>query len=218
VLRTLLALFVACLAVVVVATVYLPWWGFLLVLGGLFLVLMGAARLLTGRAAVLLSSVPFRAKGAVLKKAAAEVHAVEPVAGPAPGSGDGGGPRDRYTIDVTITPRPALGAFKLWEPGELLLVPAGARVRSLDDIPQGAGVSAVEVFHDGRFGPDEGLKYFGRQRIRLTVGVPRGWGRKAAFLYYLSKFGTVTLPPPARENAGAAGDRDAAGRRESTRP
>src|SRR5262245_15718663 len=113
VIRILVALFLVCLAVLVAAMIYLPWWGFLLVLGGVFLALMGVGRLLTGRAAVWLFSAPFLAKGAVLKKARAEVHSAVPVTAPdrSHDEQDDSGPRDVYRIDVTVTPRPALGAF-----------------------------------------------------------------------------------------------------------
>lgn len=222
--RILLALFVACLAALVAALVYLPWWGFLLVLLGVFLALMGVARLLTGRLGTMLFSIPFRAKGAVLRRAGVEVHSVEAVAAPEGvgddegGDDDDGAPRDHYRIDATITPRPGPGPFQFWEPGELMLVPADARV-ALDDMPEGAGLTSIEIDSDGAFGPDEGMKYHGALRLRFAVAVPRGWSRKVAFCYYFSKFGTVTLPPPARgDGAGRpAADHERRGGAESAR-
>jgi hypothetical protein len=62
-----------------------------------------------------------------------------------------------------------------------------------------AGLLA-EVFGEGRFGPDEGMKYFGPQRLRLRVGVLAGGEQSLAFRYDFEKFGTLTLPP---ERVGA---------------
>jgi hypothetical protein len=219
-LRILIALFLAFFVVLLAALFYLPTWGFLLVLGGCFLALMASARWLTSRAIGSLFSVPFRAKGMVLTNAAADVHSVARVAAPASAEGLDDGeqqPLDYFEIDVTITPRPSPGPFHFWEPGELALVPAKARVAKLEDHPERTGVSGVEVFEDGKFGPDEGMKYFGKQRLRLTVGVPQGGERTWAFLYYFSKFGKLTLPPIGEEDRdgprrdGIGGD-DGAGR------
>jgi hypothetical protein len=194
-------------AALVAAVAYLPWWGALLTLAGSAGALWLAVRLLSGRVLGLLFSVPFRAKGAVLRRAEAEVHSVAPAEAPGDGGsggeGDADGPLDRFSVDVTVRPRPTAGPFHHWEPGELAVVPAAARVEPFGDAPAGARVLGVEVFDGGRFGPDEGMKYFGPQRLRLLVGVPPGGDRRLAFLYYFEKFGTLTLPAPgARAETG----------------
>lgn len=194
--RIVLSLFVLCVAILVAALFYLPWWGFSLTFIGVFLGLMVSARWLSGRIGTMLFTIPFRAKGATLRKARAEVHAVEAVAPVACEGDQGEGPLESYTIDVTIVPRPNPGPFKFWEPGELAIVPASAKISGLDDIPERVGVSGVEVFQDGRFGPDEGMKYFGPQRLRLLLGTEPGAERRQKFLYYFEAFGKVTLPPP----------------------
>jgi hypothetical protein len=223
VLRIALAVFVACFAVLVAARVYLPWWGFLIAVVGVFLAMVGTAWLLAGRFMTSVFSIPFRAKGAALGGAKAEVHSVEAVPadvtdeGPGP---EGSGAYDRYRLDVTIRPRATPGPFLFWEPGELVLVPAKTRVTSLDTLPEGAGVMGVEVFANGAFGPDDEGKYVGPRRLRFDVHIPRDWDRTVAFLYYFSKFGTVTLPPAAATDRGGgddARDRGDAARGESTR-
>ena len=214
--RILLGLFLLCLAVLVGALVYLPWWGFLLSLLGVFFGLLGSANLLMGRLGILLVSLPFRAKGAVLRKAKAEVHAVEAAAAPTRTDDPADGPCDFYTVDVTISPRPKLGPFKFWEPGELGLLPASVKVSAMESAPERVGVSGVEVFQNGRFLPDEGMKYFGPQRLRLLVSAKRGAERRQRFLYYFEAFGIVTLPVLADDAKGREGRGGRAA--ESTRP
>jgi len=118
-----------------------------------------------------------------------------------------------YDVDLTITPRQRSGSFQHWEPGELVLVPANAWCDLMSDGPEGAKVLGVEVFGEGRFGPDEGMKYFGPQRLRLRVGVLPGGERSLAFRYYFEKFGTLSLPP---ERVGAGeGEVEGEGRGEA---
>ena len=104
--RIVLSLFVLCVAILVAALFSLPWWGFALTIIGVFLGLMVSARWLSGRIGAMLFTIPFRAKGAALRKARAEVHAVEAVAPVACEGDQGEGPRESYTIDVTIVPGP----------------------------------------------------------------------------------------------------------------
>jgi len=194
--RIVLGLFVLCLAVLVAALVYLPWWGFLLTLVMMFFGLMAVANLLMGRLGTTLLSIPFQAKGAALRKAKVDVHSVEPADAPPLRKGiNDDGPHDYYRIDVTIKPSPNFGPFKHWEPGDLGLMPASAKFKPMEEVPERVGVSEVEVYQSGRFVPDEGLKYFGPQRLRLLVGAKRGADRKQKFHYYFETFGAVTLPP-----------------------
>lgn len=187
--RIILALFLTSLFVVSAAYFWLPWWGFLLVLVGLSLALFGAGRWLIGRLGARIFEVPFRAKGAVLNNAQAEVHSVRRVQAVQGEEGEGDA---WYEVDVTITPRPTAGPFQLWEAAELMVLPA--RKSRRDGFPEGRGVRSLEVQSDGRFQPDEGLKYPGPQRLRFQVPVPADWGRDLAFGYYFSVFGKLTLP------------------------
>jgi hypothetical protein len=186
----------------ILALRYLPWWGIVLLVISLAL----AGRFLGRYLLRSLFMMPFKMKGQVLRRARAEVHSVEPTAAPAgtelalvDGQADEetmppepAPPRDYYWIDVTITPTPTTGPFQFWEPGELLLVPIDAKA-SLDD-DETYQVGDVEVFHDGRFGPDEGMKYPGPQRLRVRVGLPVGSPRRWKFRYYFETFGEVVLP------------------------
>lgn len=163
---------------------------------------------------------PFKAKGAVLKNAKAEVHSVQTAARPLDrpalehrrNDGDDedfdeddeddfdehdeeGGPaaeepRDYYQVEVTVTPYAPTGAFKLWEPGELQLVKPGI---GWDDADDTCEVYETEIWRDGQYYPDEGMKYGGELRVRLLIGVKPGT-RKLEFRYYFEPFGEVVLP------------------------
>lgn len=123
----LLLLAIAILAVLAVK--YLPWYA----LVGLILLFAVSARFLAGKLLRRLFSLPFRAKGAVLKNATATVHSVKSV--PAPPAADSvndddedsiesGKRRDYFLIEVTISPAVPdnPGPFQHWEVGELSLL------------------------------------------------------------------------------------------------
>jgi hypothetical protein len=109
--------------------------------------------------------------------------------------GDEEGPQDWYFVDATITPRPPQGAFRLWEPGELVLV--NPQDTGEDIAAEDLGhVADIEVWQDGRWQPDEGYKYEGQQRLRMRVGLQPGT-KTARFKYYFEVFGdTVEFPAP----------------------
>jgi hypothetical protein len=65
-----------------------------------------------------------------------------------------------------------------------------------------AAVSALEVETDGRFQPDDGMKYGGPLRLRLLVAVRPGQ-RGLRFRYYFEVFGHVELPASRRSNGVA---------------
>lgn len=195
--RILLGLFVGCLVVLVTAMLVLPWWGFLLVLIAVFGFLLLAVRWLSARIAQSLFATPFRAKGAALRHAKLEVVEISPAPTPRSEPTDGTDDtieRAYYWVDVTISPVPNPGPFKLWEAGELRLLPASVRKVGLDETPPGPLIASIEIFENGRFRPDEGLKYFGPQRLRLCVGLSESDERQQSFLYYFEKFGLVTFP------------------------
>src|SRR6185369_13953094 len=160
-----------------VAVKYLPWWGSVLMFVGLILVGKFVVKHLLKKLIVL----PFKAKGAVLRGATAQIHSVTAVAPPAPGEAAGdtealadpdqaAGPRNYYQLDVTITPRDATGNFTHWEPGELRLARPESRVGVEDETDDGScAVRSLQVEEEGQFKPDEGMKYPGPQRLRMTL-------------------------------------------------
>src|SRR5687767_12364965 len=95
----------------------LPWWALVLSLVTLVVVAKFTIRKLLKT----LILIPFKAKGAVLHGATAQVHSV--TAGLAPTKIDGDSepevPRRYFTLDVTIQPKATSGGFSSWEPGEL---------------------------------------------------------------------------------------------------
>ncbi len=193
--RPILFLLVVVGAGAVAAIRLLPWWAFLATFAGVVL----AVPVLFRWALPRLLKAPFRAKGAVLRGATVRVHSAERTEAPAVGSSgedEAGaadrGPREHYRIEVTITPRPAEGPFRLWAPGELVLVGPGAKAEEPEGDDAGE-VSALEIEQDGHFLPDEGMKYGGPQRLRFVAAVPPGQ-RRLRFRYYFEIFGDVALP------------------------
>ncbi len=106
-----------------------------------------------------------------------------------------------YQIDVTITPKTTAAnktPFHLWEPGELMLAnPNSTMSFQISDGDEDAGPEAeihkIQIWEEGEFHDDEGLKYPGPQRLLLHAGVPRG-SREAQFMYYFNRFGKFELP------------------------
>ncbi len=70
--RLILFVFAVLIVLILLAVRYLPWWGILLLLGGIVLFI----RFATTRLFVALFMIPFKAKGAVLKNAVAEIRSV----------------------------------------------------------------------------------------------------------------------------------------------
>jgi hypothetical protein len=194
--RVISLLLLVMAAAVVVAVRMLSWWVLLAVATGLALALPIFLR----RGLTWLLKLPFRAKGAVLRSAAVDVHAIEraepPALEPSDEADSAAGPRERFWLELTITPRAsASGPFILWEPGELAIVGPDARAGEPGTDEEPFDVRTVEIREDNRFQPDSGMKYGGRQRLRLLVAVPPGQ-RRLRFRYYLEVFGNVSLPGP----------------------
>jgi hypothetical protein len=166
----------------------LPWW--VLILAAVAVVVVG--KFVLGRLIKTLLTMPFKAKGAVLRGAKAQVHGVVPLTS----NGQSSGARARYQVDVTITPGSiSNGPFQHWAPGELTLVPPQSKI-DLDDSSSEDDVcelEKVEVEHDGRFHEDEGLKYAGPQKLKLSVAVVPGT-KVLKFRYYFEEFGQVWFP------------------------
>ena len=207
--RTILLVLLAVMALSVAAVRYLPWWGIALGLVGVYLAVRFGLKFVVLRVLQSLFMVPFKAKGAVLRGARAEVHSIEPAEPPAThvaedeltvGEADPTGgaaqilvPREYYWVDVTITPRSATGPFVLWEPGELLLIRADARV-GLNDLGEGSHAEDVRVVDGDRAGDGGDGKYHGPLRVKLLFGVRPGESRVYKFRYYFEAFGEVILP------------------------
>jgi hypothetical protein len=209
----------ALMAMAVALYAWFGWPGLLLAFLAVVIFAL-VVRLTAGRIVQALFMAPFKAKGAVLRGAEAQVHSVLPAAAPELDEAiertddmtdeeweeiqeEQEEQREErknarfYQVEVTITPRePTPGGFTMWEPGDLSLASPGAQGGSLDDEDEFAGwIENVQIFEDGAWRDDEGLKYHGPQRLRFLVGAPRD-ATRARFRYYLEVFGDLDLTTP----------------------
>ena len=183
-------LLLVIVAGLVLAFRFLPWQA---VVGGIVL-LMLAGYFLSGRILEALFKIPFRAKGAVLRRAAAEIHSLTGAAKPQDSDEEEDANRRYFLLDVTIKPVPRSGSgFQLWEPGELQLVSLDAKAEDTDADGDLCEIKRIEIEGDGGFVPDEGMKYGGPQRLRLTLAAAPD-ARQFQFRYYFELFGNVSLP------------------------
>lgn len=170
----LLVLFV----LVVLAFTFLKWWQ-ILILGAVLIVL---SKFVAKRAVLWLFSMPFRAKGKVLRKASVEIHSVRAAAVPArkPAaekarlSDESNGAEDEddddvedheseepdvareyYEIEVTITPQTPTGPFLYWDFSEVALVRPGKRWDEDDDTCR---VESADLVREGTVLLDAGEK------------------------------------------------------------
>jgi len=195
------------LILIILAFKFLPWY----VLVGLAVLLVFSAPLVGRWLLYQLFLLPFKAKGAVLHRAAVTVHALDPAAPaeaaqlgyrPHEGGGEDGTGGDQpteqpvtrsyYRVVVSITPRPKVGGFQHWEPGELRLILPQTRPMG-DKEDDACTIEDVAIEDGGVFLPDEGFKLHGEQKLRMLLGVRPGVGR-LVFQYYFEKFGEVLLP------------------------
>jgi hypothetical protein len=174
----------------------LPWWA--LVLGFVVLVIVGkfAAKRVLKR----LFLVPFKLKGGVLHGATIQVHSVVPSEAPTKtdaSESEVPDVRRRYfTFDVTIQPQQATGKFRHWEPGELLLTRTTFRFDPNKDdskMDDACRISELQYEQDGAFKADEGFKFEGPMRLKMTLAV-RESVHKLKFQYYFEQFGEIYLP------------------------
>lgn len=175
----------------VLAATFLPWWGVLLLIGGI----IGAAAVLLPRLLKKLFEAPFRAKGAVLRGAKVSVHAITPAEPPAVDPNDE--PLDPEMVarrwlylDLSVAPMKSEGSFRLWEPGELLLV---APESSLEEGDDSCEVWDYQLAGEGGFVTDEMYKHEGEQRLRLHVAV-KPTVNDLALRYYFEDLARVKLP------------------------
>jgi hypothetical protein len=105
------------------------------------------------------------------------------------------GPREYFAVDCTITPEAGDGE-RVWEPGELILTTE--RVESLEDLSDGdkdvGHAQGVLIWNGSEFGPDDGGKYPGEQRLQVTFAVKPGCSR-VWMHYYNEPLGELDLPP-----------------------
>jgi hypothetical protein len=154
-----------------------------------------AAKAFGGRLLERLFKAPFRAKGAPLRGATTRVHAVRPAASPLPAgpAAEAAEPRGWYTVELTITPAPAPGAFKTWAPLELLLVAEDADPEDPADDTEWGDVHKARAWGEDGWVDAEDLRLAGEQRLRLLVGVRAGAPRVLRLRYYFEIFGRVDL-------------------------
>ncbi|HYF51246.1 MAG TPA: hypothetical protein VEJ63_17660 [Planctomycetota bacterium] len=192
--KLLLLLFIA---LVIVAVKFLPWYA---------LIAIALLAIICFKYFVrYLFLMPFKMKSAALHGATLQVHSVTPTAKPQKEKSEDGDeddseeeapdqPRDYFVTELTITPKAgADGKFTHWEPGELLLSVPGKNpmdeTESSDDIGE---IGKLEVFEDGAFKVDEGMKYPDAQRLRMVLGVKPGL-REVQLNYYFETLGTIKL-------------------------
>jgi len=193
------ALLLILVASAVLAFRFLPWQA---VVGGIVLLIL-AGYFFSGRILEALFKIPFRAKGAVLRRATAEIHSLTGAAKPEDIDNEEGANRRYFVLDVTIKPIARSGSgFQLWEPGELQLVGLDAKAEDTDADGDLCEIKRIEIEGEGGFVPDEGMKYGGPQRLRLTLAATPE-ARQLQFRYYFELFGSVSLPES--QTTGARG-------------
>lgn len=219
--RAILLVFLLVVVAIGVAAYYLPWWGTLLLVLGLFvlgpwigkrLVLWLVQRLFMGM---------FDRKSRVLRGAAVEVHSVTPTAAPArarrviegttasdgqeildapkpdetEAEPDDADDTDRkfFVVEATITPRDSQGPFHHWDLSEVEAVRHDLKV-TLNSQDDGACVVREATVLGGEVEAEGGdTKYAGSRRVRMTLGVRPGVSR-LKLKYYFETFGDIRLP------------------------
>ena len=200
--RRLLIFALLALAFVTALTVgafkLLGWWAVIVVP----VVAIVFIKFVAGRLLKRLFLMPFKAKGAALRGARVDVHSVSATQRPAPrveegeeaeeGDDDENRNRNFFLVELTVTPTGQSEGFSMWEPGELRLVRPGHDPENSED-PDVADVVALEIFQEGAWQTEEGMKYEGPQRLRLTAAVDPQVERLQC-QYYFEVFGDVVLP------------------------
>ena len=221
------SLFVFVVATVA-AFVYLDWWQAILASLGTFLFLVFVAKQFirsTFRTLRKVAEGMFTKKSATLRGATVEVHAVRPAAMPeavrdelrqvidandADGEPEATPDYANYQwceVEATVFPQAGdTATFAAWDVESLVLVPIDAtKLEFLNgddsETPQ-FDLLNVRVVADGAASEPVGGGFAGPQRLRFTVGVPRGT-RLLKFQYFFEQFGRVELPstlglPPAK--------------------
>ncbi len=168
---------------------YLPWWGILAFFVGIY----AFGKFLGPWIARLILMRLFGSKSKALRNAKAEFSAVQAIT-----RSDADDTRPHYELEVAVTPLvDATAQFQLWEPGELRFVPPGTprvgSVRDGTDEPDVVEVVNLEVYRDGKFEKEEGLKYSGPQRLKLIIATQPGVNA-LMLRYYFEDFAQLQLP------------------------
>ena len=226
ILKLLLAVMLLFIVITIAAFVYLPWWGALLVVLAMFLIIIGAIRYITRNLGKMLGKVmlkAFETKSRVLRDAQVAVNHVEATLKPGPAEdetdeadvdddddeGDDADtpaaqlPRAYYRLDVTITPRAASGeGMRHWDVDDLRLVPFDAPKPALDLNP-----ASGDGFQDG-FNLEKIQVLENGQFVDDQQGKHEGLKqlratvgvpmhvRRLKFQYYTEQFGSIDLPQP----------------------
>ena len=207
--------------IVGIGNLFLPWWGTLLLFVGALAVLTGLFLL---GVRMMLDSVfrmGFDVMSRVLNGATVTVNSVSPAEPPRGADDDEG--LSWVRIDFSVTPDPQLGPptderevemldreWDVWDAALFALAAPDlpkldrARVKDYYETKKFATPTLIEVLSaDGvversrLYEPDDenddvGVK--GSARVRLTIGIPRGFGERAELRYGVHGFGEVTLP------------------------
>ena len=198
--KLILLLFIA---LIIVAVKFLPWWA---------LIIAAVVAIIGFKYFVrYLFLMPFKMKGAALHGATLTVHSIAPATKPvkdAKKTADGEAaqedsddaadetsalPREYYTAEITIAPKPGAGGkFTHWEPGELLLSTPGKNPMDDSDSEDVGEVHSLEVFENGAYKTDEGMKYPDAQRLRMLLAVQPAL-KDVQLNYYFETLGTLKL-------------------------
>lgn len=141
---------------------------------------------------------PFRMKGSALRGAECRVLRVEHRgAVPAEEEGEDGLPAlaHRYLVELEIVPKAAADAsFRLWEPAELRASVPGSKPDGEAEESDLGTVGEIQVWDGTAWIEDDGAKYPGPQRLRLTFDLRRPVDR-FVLRYYFEDVGEVRTPP-----------------------
>ncbi len=209
-------------AIITLSLVYLPWWGTLLVLLGLLIVLAMSFKWIATKMLERGAMALFDMKSKVLRGAQAQVHGVKAAQPPERAENaddddddddeaetmdlgkDGGSvtipiTREYYAVEVTITPMPVSGkTLGMWDVDDLLMVPYDMKVtRSPDSEPddETCNIEQVRIHHEGTYQELDGPKLQGPQRLEFLIGVKPGVkNKRLKFRYYFEAFGEIQLP------------------------
>ncbi len=177
--RALAGFLILAVAITVLWRMVGPWT--LPIVLGLLIAAGGACWLMRERLMEGVFSIPFRAKGAALRGAAAEFHEIRVL-------GMEGG-RLRVRADVTISPSASHeGPFRHWEIGEVMLVPKPARGRSLDRDLDDCETEQVLAWDGTEFAEPEFDKVPGPLRLQITGALPAGT-QHVSIRYYFEVLG-----------------------------
>ena len=73
-----------------------------------------------------------------------------------------------------------------------MVVNAGQRIRTPDDLDHCDQIHEVKIYADGQWTEDEEAKYPGPQRLKVLASVPHGV-EDLKFVYYFEAFGMFRL-------------------------